>query len=333
MSYKPPAFGEQSYWDDRFKSNPKTFEWLGNGQVIHPFLAQAYESAKAIDANPQILHIGFGTSDLAYHLRAHVDDPELIHNVDYSEVAVERGRRREREVFGAEVQNAEVNTERDDASNTEQKGPITSTCPKGQGPRYMRWSRVNLLDPTSLLATCQPATYSFIIDKSTSDSIACSEALWLTLPYLIQTSKTAPTGPTPKPLAEPIHPVPILAIHMALVTKPGARWIAVSYSDDRYPFLRPQRPHVSQLAATGAGSADELEFDDDLDDIAQEVLDGGLPNPSTLWELEVKCPFEAVRPEAPVNSKDGSVVHRPVDMHYVYVLKRTDVPVFVRETP
>lgn len=331
MSYAPPPFGEQSYWDDRFKSNPKTFEWLGNGQVIHPFLAQAYEGAKAINANPQILHIGFGTSDLAYHLRAHVDDPKLIHNVDYSEVAVERGRRREREAFGTRVDDVQATAGKNNTASTENSGSTTSTRPT-HPERYMRWSQVNLLDPTSLLATCEPNTYSVIVDKSTSDSIACSEALWLKLPYEIGTSKTAPTQRSCKPLEEAIHPVHILAIHMALLTKPGARWISVSYSEDRYPFLRAQRPIEGQLKTTGPESADELELDDDLDDIALEVLESGLPDPSTLWELEVKCPFEAVRPETPAKAETGAVVHRPVEMHYVYVLKRTDVPVFVRET-
>jgi hypothetical protein len=176
-----------------------------------------------------------------------------------------------------------------------------------------------------------------IVDKSTSDSIACSEDVFVPLPYPVSTIKAPATSSQLSESPEPIHPLHILAIHLALVAKPGARWISLSYSEDRYPFLHQALAHdvgsrvsLEPTPISDATAPDEDDFDDglddDLDDIPQEVIDSGLPDPSTLWKLEAKYEIEV-----PDTAPGAGAVHRPKVLHWVYVLQRTDVEVFVRE--
>ncbi|PSN72787.1 hypothetical protein BS50DRAFT_482795 [Corynespora cassiicola Philippines] len=292
MPPQPPSFGSQQYWDNRFTSNSHPFEWLEAPNALDPYLVAALNQAS--EPQPQVLHIGCGTSLLSYHLRAHVDNPVQIHNVDYSKVAVEVGKKREIDIY----------------DKTEES--TLSSTPQDKGSTHMRWSSADLLDHSSLLQACDPSAYSIIVDKSTSDSIACADDVYVPLPYHIGTRAPRRRSTALTKSTEPIHPLHILAIHLALVAKPGAKWISLSYSMDRYPF-------------------EDAILDEDLDNIPQKVIDSGLPDPATLWRLEGKYEIEVPPQESPQGNGAAFTTHRPKVLHWVYVLVRTDVEVFVRD--
>lgn len=371
------SFGSQEYWNKRFTSNSDPFEWLEAPPALDPFLSASLKEMNDLDL--QVLHIGCGTSLLSYHLRAHVTDPKRIHNVDYSEVAVEVGKKREVDLFKPDLDllaKSEIGESTDEREAPEsiqtQRGneartEVSLTAPSGSPkPSYMRWSAANILDHSSLLEACQPNTYSMIVDKSTSDSIACSDDVYVPLPYHITTLGNPAYGARLNKSPEPIHPLHIMAVHLALLTKPKARWISLSYSIDRYPFLRlpppdpsPNRTDSAEAQPSASGQAttstpmttsassapfptsaaniatgednseEDMSLDDDLDDIPQKVIDSGFPDPGCLWRLVGKYDIEP--PPPPSDSSDGSaLVHRPRVMHWVYVLERTDVEVFIK---
>ncbi|KAF2869995.1 hypothetical protein BDV95DRAFT_497079 [Massariosphaeria phaeospora] len=292
MPPKVTPFGSQDYWNNRFTANSHPFEWLEAPTALDPHLFAALKHTN--DENPEILHIGCGTSLLSDHLRAHINNPAQIHNLDYSEVAITVGRKREVDLY------ANKDAIRDQL-------PATS---KPQRPTYMRWSTANLLDHSSLLTCCQPSTYSIVVDKSTSDSIACSEDVYVPLPYPVSISRDPHSSSSSEHTTsfEPIHPLHVLAIHLALVSKPKARWISLSYSTDRFPFLHHPPPELHK----------------------QELERAGLPNPGTLWRLEAKYEIEVPPAAAPEDS--NGTIHRPQILHWVYVLERTDVEVAVRDS-
>ncbi|ORY13708.1 hypothetical protein BCR34DRAFT_255451 [Clohesyomyces aquaticus] len=341
---KAPSFGSSEYWNARFTSNPNPFEWLEAPNSLDPYLVEALKNSN--EEEPEVLHIGCGTSLLSYHLRAHVKSPRHIHNLDYSDVAIEVGRKREVDIFASEheqeaeslgndVNQNSSSTTTDDTDSRKTAARTELAVIGSSEPLYMRWSSANLLSHSSVLKVCQPASYSIVVDKSTSDSIACSEDVYIPLPYPVRTSKMIEIPPAKASRSsEPIHPVHMLALHLALVTKPGGKWISLSYSSDRFPFLPghvPGRfesdPSPSKSpASTSVTSTEEEDFedglDDNLDEISQQVLDQGFPHPGGLWRLEGKYEIEVPEPHNLVN---GGEVHRPKILHWVYILARTDV--------
>ena len=343
MPSQPPSFGSQQYWDARFTSNSHPFEWLEAPTVLDPYLTSALHEVR--EERPEILHIGCGTSLLSFHLREHVKDPEQIHNLDYSDVAVQVGRKREVELYDVKEQgtkkeeseskacssptgksthaNESTNNDRDEQPKSLPSQPTPADpLPK----KYTRWSAADLLSHTSLLAVCKPATYPIIIDKSTCDSIACADDIYVPLPYPVSTSSPSCTPETRSSHSqlsqspEPIHPLHILAIHLALVAKPGARWISLSYSQDRYPFLH------RGAASAGSGEGNR-ELHDDIDDIPKRIIESGLPDPGTLWTLVGKHEIEVPQQLPPSGLQ---TTHQPRLLHWVYVMQRTDVEVFVK---
>jgi hypothetical protein len=276
----PPSYGSQEYWNERFTSEIEPFEWLEAPDVLDPFVLDALSNDK--DPHSKVLHIGCGTSKLSYHLRTLVDTPEQIHNLDYSPVAVELGRKREQEL----------------CSMTENSA---------NGATSMFWDAVDLLSHKSLLGACKPGTYSVIVDKSTSDSIACSDDPPISLPYAIDIPSSSfdnPIDPSMHTASDPIHPLHVLAVHLALVTKPGARWVALSYSDDRFPFvdgLYSSRPHVA-----------------------------GFPDTGSFWKLLDKREVESKEQQVVDVSSTGTVTYRPKVSHWVYIMQRTELPLVVR---
>jgi hypothetical protein len=305
MPLQPPSFGSRQYWDNRFTSNSNPFEWLEAPTSLDPFLVDALK--ETTDQTPEILHIGCGTSLLSYHLRAHVQHPNQIHNLDYSEVAVQVGKNRELEIFNVEQKvseevseegtssdesDNEKATHKDCANKNTSKGVKEMESNGTFSTAYMRWSSANLLSHLSLLNACKPSTYSVIVDKSTSDSIACADDVYVPLPYPVSASRH--TSPQVFWSNEPVHPIHVLAIHLAVVAKAKARWIALSYSNERFPFLdrtldegtasSSMAELASELASAELDGFDG-ELDDDLDDIPQDMIDSGLPDPNTLWKL------------------------------------------------
>ncbi|THW74887.1 hypothetical protein D6D19_04472 [Aureobasidium pullulans] len=141
--------------------------------------------------------------------------------------------------------------------------------------------------------------YDIIIDKSTTDAISCAEDVVVSLPYCINinninTSATATipttvcTQPTFPQKAAAIYPPHILAIHLAYLARPGCRWVVLSYSSSRFS------------------------------DWEGEEMPQGLPQPGELWKL--------VKHEKIVQSPDPEDrVHRPPEMHHLYILERTGV--------
>ena len=87
------------------------------------------------------------------------------------------------------------------------------------GPK-MRWSQANLLDLTSMLSSSEPGSIDLFIDKGTADAIACGNTI--TMKGHEETK---------------FHPLYLLALHLALIATAGARWLTMSYSEERFPFL------------------------------------------------------------------------------------------------
>ena len=90
----PADFDKQQYWHERFTTET-SFEWLTPSttfvSLLEPYLNGLAKSA-------QILHLGFGTSDLQTHLRSR--GFLNVTNVDYEPLAIERGREAEQRAFG-----------------------------------------------------------------------------------------------------------------------------------------------------------------------------------------------------------------------------------------
>lgn len=98
---------------------------------------------------------------------------------------------------------------------------------------------------------------------------------------------------------ESIHPLHILAIHLALLSRPGAKWIALSFSRNRFPFL----PSYQS----------ELGPDDYDNTMPPQLIARGLPDSAKLWSLVSKEPIA-----------DSN--------HWIYVMERTNEELKVRGT-
>ncbi|KAF2461121.1 hypothetical protein BDY21DRAFT_403397 [Lineolata rhizophorae] len=284
---QPPPFADREYWNKRFAAHPLPFDWLLPSNTLIPVIAPPAVSAppatlvtvsRQQQPPPSILHIGCGNSDLSFRLRVLVERPEHVCNVDFAEEAVRWGRMMEEKIFSESNENGVA--EHGGAGN----GPATPS---------MLWTTADLLSYPSLSSACAPsAPYALIVDKSTSDSIACGEDIPIELPYTLS-STSAPATSTPA-AARYVHPLHLLAVHLAALTAPGSRWVALSYSRSRFPFFE------------YADATPDEEIDDVLGEPAATAP--GTP-PGTRaggWEGE------------------GMVVHRPKIYHYLYVMVRTE---------
>jgi hypothetical protein len=339
MAPTPPPFASASYWDARFHSNPSAFDWLQSASILDPHITAALQ--RNYERPTNILHIGCGTSLLSYHLRAHVDDAAQIHNVDFSQEAINLGKKREAEIFGPNGQEKEeqqVSTrsteivldtsikstivfdqDGQNAVKTASNDPSSRCSPS-------RWDKLDLLSLPSLRSVCAPASYTMVVEKSCSDAIACAEDIPITTPYPLTITRTSHNSSTeylsspsssspsssipPSPATPPsyyIHPVTLLAVHLAALAIPSARWVCLSYSSGRFPFLLP----------SDATSDPEAEGN-----VPRELLEQGFPDPAALWRLERQEEVEATEED-----DGGKVVHRPRVVHWVYVLERTEVSV------
>ncbi|EIN09511.1 hypothetical protein PUNSTDRAFT_143054 [Punctularia strigosozonata HHB-11173 SS5] len=278
----PPEYGSKAYWDERFEKE-ENFEWLGDGQAMIPVLrawllgdsTSPRGDSQASDG-ARVLHIGAGTSRLSNMVVRALSDVVdakglVVVNTDFSEAVVERGRQEQ-----------------------EQE----------QGSRAVRWERVDLLreeDVRGLLraessGTGQVARFDAVIDKSTSDAISCAPDVWM------KGRENAHVLDTPSTHEEssgtPVEALEVLALHLAAVVKPHGVWIALSYSSNRFPFLK----------------NDSLCHDAE----ERDVHACGLA-PFAFWTVERK---EAV--DAPSGqSREG--VHAPPVQHWIYVLRRSNV--------
>lgn len=269
---KAPDFGSQDYWDQRFTTNTTPFDWLSAPDALDPLIIDAIRTSS--EENPQILHIGCGSSMLSQHLKTHVKNPCQVHNIDYSSVVVEAEKKRELNSLGGNV----------------------DAC--------ARWDAVDLLDYASLVETCGQGEYALVVDKSTADAISCADDVVCQLPYGVSTKQRTVTDRAvdiePKEIL--IHPLHLMAVHLALSTKPGARWISLSYTAERFPFLDGEAVGVDEDGTAGSG----------------------IPDPRLLWKVFGKHQIEAKEQES-----EGSVTHRPKVYHCVYILERTSTPLFI----
>jgi hypothetical protein len=323
MPLKPPTYGSREYWDQRFAKDSNPFDWLSAPDALDPFITDALQDTT--NPEPEILHIGCGSSLLSYHLRAHVKTPKQVHNVDYSEIAVNIGKQREVDLLTHEHG---IAGEADGSDECKEKPPAKKASSNITSERldfgnaavfsndntdaFMRWDSTDLLDLKRLLDVCKPNTYSVIIDKSTSDSIACADDMEIPLPYPLscgpQTRREYVPGQTSS-----AYPVQLMAVHLALVTEPGARWISLSYSAERYYFL--------DAASSYSSVSAEQEQDSD----------SALPNVRLLWRVLGKYELEAPEMQVPGREQNSaSVAHLPKVYHWVHVLERTETPVAMR---
>jgi hypothetical protein len=233
-----------------------------------------------------------------------VQSPAQVHNVDFSAHAVEWGRSNEKRIFGPDNK---------EALSSKVKDPIGighEDCSKRVAEdQTMEWSQVSLLSLNSVLSACSSPRYALVIDKSTCDAIACGEDIEVAFPFpLRKVLKDASDLITPRPKhaisseTHFVHPMNILALHLAVVTPPRARWIALSYSADRFSFIT--SPQSSE------------------DALPIELWSNGFPLPSDYWTVLRK---EAIEVPQSSDKSFSEVVHRPTISHWVYVLERTDV--------
>jgi hypothetical protein len=201
MPSSTPSFGDLEYWNKRFIKEDE-FEWLADFTVLEPWLKREITERSC----PQVLHIGCGSSALSMQLRDLVDSPQQIHNVDYSEVVVEKNRQREHKLL----------------------------CTSKASTGMCRWSTLDLLSASQVSEFEESEKrYEVIVDKSTSDAISCSEDVLVDLPYHFNIDGSSQVS---RPRERKVYPLHILAINLAYLASPGCSWVVLSYSADRFSY-------------------------------------------------------------------------------------------------
>lgn len=316
MAQNPPPYGKPEYWDERFKTDTEPYDWLEGASVLDADINDALQAHKDNATPPRILHIGSGTSKLSLHLRDFVKDPAQVQHADFSTEAVEWGRGQEKSTFGFEWDEGGA-----DREQLEGYGLVLENL-QLEMP-MMQWTQTSLLSLDSVISTCSLGGYQVIVDKSCCDAIACASWITVPIPYYFKLGNTA-TPPTSAPAKSTdevppfdhdeysVHPINLLAIHLALVASPGARWLALSFSKDRWPFFP----------------------DDDGPDLERQVqqalpkdlLGAGFPDPGKLWRM--------IKKENIVKKTADGQANVPASglQHWIYVLERTEVKLEMRGT-
>jgi EEF1A lysine methyltransferase 4 len=302
-----PDFASHEYWQSRFQKNGSVFDWLISAKDLSGIIQDNLDENQLRKA--EILHAGCGTAD-SVALGDLVENAAQVHNVDYSQAAIDAASARKKESPDLTTSDAEP------ASATDRHDSILH-APSSKNT--MRWSCLDLLSLESTLALLDQqagrgSLYDLVIDKSTSDSISCGSNVTIQLPYLLSingwTRAILQSGVTQN--AE-VHPLHILAVHLAALTKPKTgKWIVVSYSDDRFPFL----PPFARSASHGF--------------LSDSVIQAGFPHPQQLWRLENKQKIDLNEEETLAQRRrrlSSGPVHRPQVSHWLYVLVRTDAAV------
>ncbi|KZT74991.1 hypothetical protein DAEQUDRAFT_720195 [Daedalea quercina L-15889] len=238
----PSDYHLQSFWERRFQTEPH-FEWLGDGQdtlipQLRAFLCTGltpteYQPSDSEVRPPRLLHIGAGNSTLSEHVRSAYDevyghstwDESIIVNLDFSEAAVQNGRQ------------AEICRTRGDSGNgmrwvqadVLQWGDLAALVDWQGGPGGS--------DDAKLARGREGERFTVVLDKSTSDAIACGEDIVLT-------TSSSWCHPAVRKIIESsgisemkLEPVHLLALNLAALVGPGGVWIIVSYSSSRVSFL------------------------------------------------------------------------------------------------
>ncbi|KAJ9634667.1 hypothetical protein H2204_006116 [Knufia peltigerae] len=290
----PSDFSSQTYWENRFLARQTPFEWLlgvdDTTGILDPFIRDNVDPEKSA----AILHIGCGTSDLSWRLRDYVSCPKQVHNVDFSVEAVNIGRRREEELLAA----------RQGRGNSNE-------MPVEPGQSHMRWTAVDLLSMPRVrsLLDHDSKLYDVIVDKSTSDAVACGG--YITMLSIRKGSGVGGDfGENSWPVS--VHPVEVLALNLAAVTAVGCRWVSISYSGSRFWFV--ERNEGDPVKATAIRTTGTVPPQSDGSHYIA---------PYIFWRLEKK---EQIELPEPGFGGSADNVHRPQVYHWLYVLVRTDVP-------
>lgn len=136
------------------------------------------------------------------------------------------------------------------------------------GDTHMRWEVLDLLDWTTTSQLLSEPERAVIVDKSCADAIACGPDV--RAPLLAGGTRA-------------VHPMEVLALHLAALVAPGSIWLAVSYSSTRFEFLASQ--------------------------------EGEKPRASDFWQLERRERITA-------QTESLGNVHAPEIYHTLFVLKR-----------
>lgn len=296
----PPSYGTQAYWDERF-TKENHFEWLLPPAALTAPIRDAIDRCAPAGGSPRILHIGCGSSDLSFHLRGLAGSAAQVVNVDYSEVAIRKCVEQER-------------ARRDERSEEDPE---------------MVWKTADLLSPASVAALEEEPRsagggrdgagpgFDVIVDKSTSDCIACADDVKVDLPYQFRAppADPVPEGSKTTRSSSHAHPLHVITVNLAAMAKPATRWVCLSYSDDRFSFL-------------GAGR--NSRSSDPADRVDGNLVRNGFPDPRALWRVEQKREIVVEDEETPKGGNSGGevrpYVHRPPTVHWLYTLIRTDQP-------
>ncbi|KAI7469362.1 hypothetical protein KC351_g13149 [Hortaea werneckii] len=299
--FMPPSFAEQSYWDQRFRDNRNAFEWLLPPPDVAQLIGDIIRDA-SIDS-PRILHIGAGTSHLSSHLKNLINDSKDVCNTDFSKEAVAVGK-------ALEAEQAQV------AGASHEKENVNECLTLWEQSDHLSANDTNQLLHSD---GNNGRLFNTIVDKSTSDAISCGLDVEITLPYPIHSTTISQTtlDSSVRPQTAKVHPLHLLAVHLAALTEPGkGRWVVVSYNEDRFPFFSP-------FVATHAEGA-----------LRDDIIEAGFPDPKRLWTLvekrQVKVPPPS--PDGGIVTQARRVVHTPDVFHWVYVLARTDVELTMRDS-
>lgn len=297
-----PSFASHEYWNTRFINDDSQFDWLVPPELLRDIIKERTPESEL--PRKTILNVGCGTADSTI-LKQLVDNPSQIHNVDYAKAAIDAAAAREK----AEIESAALKGhEKHDSVHD----------PQSADKRLMRWSCLDMLSLNSAFTLLESQSetgrlYDLVVDKSTSDSIACGEDVSVRLPYLLSINGwTRGILQSGYMQSVEVHPLHILALHLAAVTKPRTgKWICISYSDERFPFLPPYPPSASHGF------------------LPESVIRAGFTHPSQLWTLETKTKIgsrnehDETLAERKKRLSTGAV-HRPQTPHWLYVLRRTD---------
>ncbi|KAH8653632.1 hypothetical protein BX600DRAFT_83140 [Xylariales sp. PMI_506] len=292
--------GTAAYWTERVRKegeeSDQGFDWLlaGDDAGFKAFIAHAAgESAAALAplrTTPRVLHLGPGSSTLSLWMRDLVGDPGRVVHVDFAESAKELGERWERERW--------------------------PDAPEGQ---RMRWLTGDLLDIVEVLAIPRaverleeeegrgevegPVLFDVLVDKGTLDAVSCAESA-PPLSEVVERAKKYAPEMSAKVLKQPIYSSLVVALNLATICRPGAAWVMLSYSGTRFDAF---------TARVKEGTPSSLE----------ELA-------SRLWRLEVRRELEAEEKQDGGGGGEGETsdgaANGPKVYHWVYLLRRTDVP-------
>lgn len=218
----PPDFSSKTYWEHRFEKESE-FEWLARSDVILPLVLRLVEEVRSatdrrasdlhvhashdapIDAHVnsrsdkafRVLHFGCGSSNLGSEIHQHLSENSIP----------------------AEVIDADY-------------VPTTALS-----TRSVPLIQLDVLDASSIAQTTkEDGLWDLLVDKSTADAISCGPSI----PRLCTSNSNTPSsvaldsGCQDGPLLPPIE---VLCDNLARATRPGGRWISISYSASRFDHL------------------------------------------------------------------------------------------------